>query len=93
MPSIFRLVNHALAGNGVNAPDLYKAHSSHLTLQDLTLAKASSPGNETVSRERKRLSIRSLSVPVTRCQSVFAENDRKSKDMKDWWKKKKEAKE
>ncbi len=66
MPVAFRLINHALAGQGVNNP---KGPNScfPLALQDLTLADASSPGNETVFRERKRLSIRSLSVPVTRC--------------------------
>ena len=50
MPAIFRLVNHALAGQGSLNP---KAKSiSNLALQDLTLAKASSLGNKTVSRER-----------------------------------------
>ncbi len=49
MPAIFRLVNHALAGGESKNP---KVSCSNLSLQDLMLAKASSLGNKTVSRER-----------------------------------------
>ena len=53
MPVAFRLVNHTLAGQGCLNP---KAKStSNLALQDLTLAKASSLGNKTVSRDRSLL--------------------------------------
>ena len=56
MPSAFRLVNYALAGEGVNNPNSIKAHKSlPLSLQDLMLAKASSLGNKTVLRERNLL--------------------------------------
>ncbi len=53
MPSAFRLVNHALAGEGSKNP---KVSCSSISLQDLLLAKASSrAGNKTVLRERNLL--------------------------------------
>ena len=54
MPSIFRLVNHTLAGEDSKNP---KVSCFNLSLQDLTLAKASSLGNKTVSRERSLLKV------------------------------------
>ena len=54
MPSSFRLINHALAGEATKSP---KGSCSNLSLQDLTLAKASSVGNKTVSRDRSLLKV------------------------------------
>lgn len=70
MPVAFRLVNHMLAGLSLANPGSKSISSSNLALQDLILADAGfqKSGNKTMFRGRKRLSIRSLSVPVIHCK-------------------------